>query len=215
LTWRSSFPYNATFDEVSFFDSAGMPPTGERAEDVALARDSKERLQGSSGSSQQEGPASAAQGAGIGWGLSAEDQEERFFLRRLAFSIAVAVVAVMGVWLLVTTPSQTGQSGPVLSALTEAPGGGPLAYTVVLRTVPGSQLDVIKQLIATDQIQQLAGGNSFQFLPSRDGSVAVCVGSFAERDSAEVAQLLGRFREVSTESGARPFAAAQVEPYRQ
>jgi len=170
-----------------------------------LARELKEGTRNPSGPSAQDGP-------GIGWGLSAEDQEERSFLRRLAFTIAVAVVAVMGVWLMVTTPSQPDQSGALLSAL--APGDAPDGYTVLLKTVPGSQLEGMKQLIATDKIQALAGQNAFQYVDLADGSVAVCVGSFAQRDAPEVKQLLGGFQEMSASNGARPFEAARVEPYK-
>ncbi len=167
-----------------------------------MARVSKEGKRNSTGPS-------ASGGAEIGWGLSAEDQEERSFLRRLAFAIAVAVVAVMGVWLVVTTPSQPDRAGPALSAL--APGEGPAAYTVMLRVVPGSQLEDMKQVIATDPIQALAGGSAFRFLELPDGSVAVCVGSSADEDSPQLTQLLGRFRQMSTSSGARPFKTAQIQ----
>ncbi len=178
---------------------------GERAEGVDLARESKEGTKNPSGPSAQDGP-------GIGWGLSAEDQEERSFLRRLAFTIAVAVVAVMGVWLMVTTPKQPDKAGALLSALT--PGEAPDAYTVLLRTVPGSQLEGMEQLIATDKIQALAGQNAFHYVDLPDGAVAVCVGSFADRNAPELAQLLGRFRQMGTSSGVRPFEAARIEPYK-
>jgi len=211
LTWLGGFSYNATSDEVSFFDSANSR-RGERAEGVDLAKDAKVRSKSSSGPSAQ---GRQADRANIGWGLSAEDQEERFFVRRLAFTIAVAVVAVMGVWLMLTVPSQPGDSGTALSALTQAPGEGPIAYTVLLRTVPESQLEGMKQLIATDRIQALAGENEFHYVPLADGSVAVCVGSFADKDSADLAALLAGFHQMSTGTGVRPFEVAQVRPYRQ
>ncbi len=115
----------------------------------------------------------------------------------------------MGVWLVVTTRPQSARPGPALSAL--APGEAPVAYTVMLRVVPGSQLEGMKQVIATDPIQALAGGSAFRFLELPDGSVAVCVGGSAEEDSPELAQLLGRFRQMSTNSGARPFETAQIQ----
>ena len=156
----------------------------------------------------------AAQGPGIGWGLSAEDQEERFFLKRIAFSLVVAVVACAGAIMVLTTASSRSEPELALSARIESPVAARL-YTVVLWTGAPAGVGVIQKIIAADEIKALAGRNEFRLMECQGGSKAMCVGRFEDPDSPQIKQLLGSFREVRTSKGAQPFKAATIQGYRE
>jgi len=135
-------------------------------------------------------------------------------MRRVAFSIAAAVVACMGAWILLTSLADGGDSGVLLSAVGTVAEPG-FVNTVVLRVISPEQLDGMRQLIETDAIRNLAGENEFHFLELDDGSIAVCVGRFKDPDSPRIMELLRSFRDMATESGARPFGAARIVRYRE
>jgi len=189
-----------------------------RAEDAALTDDLTERSKNVSGASKDERRSGAArshaeEGSEIGWGLSAEDQEERFFIKRIAFSLVVAVVACAGAYMVLTTLSSRGVPNLALSAKVVAPAASP-AYTVVLWQGAASGAGAVQQIIGRDEVKALAGRNEFHSLELQDGSKAMCVGRFDDPDSPQLKQLLAKFREVRI-SGARPFQAARIQGYRE
>lgn len=184
-----------------------------------MGSDLTERSKNVSGAPQEKGRndaarTGAAEGSGIGWGLSAEDQEERFFLKRIAFSLVVAVVACAGAILVLTTLSSRNEPELALSARSEAAAAARL-YTVVLWTGAPAGLGVIQKVIAADEIKALAGRNEFRLMECQGGSKAMCVGRFEDPDSPQIKQLLGNFREVRTSKGAQPFKAATIQGYRE
>jgi hypothetical protein len=179
-----------------------------------LGNDLTERPKNVSEAPQDNRPTDAAQGAGIGWGLSAEDQEERFFLKRIAFSLVVAVVACAGAIMVLTTASSRSEPELALNARTESPVAARI-YTVVLWTGAPAGVGVIQKIIAADEVKALAGRNEFRLMECQGGSKAMCVGRFEDPDSPQIKQLLGNFREVRTSKGAQPFKAATIQGYRE
>jgi hypothetical protein len=177
---------------------------GERPEEQGLRNESKERAdKGRRASRKAEGDEST-----LGWGVSAESDDDEFFVRRAIFSLIAAVVVCMGAWMLLTTLA--GQDGAAEDTLLTATVGS--LHTVRLRTIDRTQVQAFRRMVRDSAMQQLAGGHEFLFLPY-DGRVAVCVGRFDEPDAPGAAQLLGRFREVSTASGRRPFQDAEIWHY--
>lgn len=155
-------------------------------------------------------PGAKADGRDIGWGLTVEDEEEDIFLRRVVFSVLVAVVGCMGAWFLVTTVTGSDGSQRALTVSDENPGAREVFTVKLLEFSPGeSKLAPAEQLIEKQSIKSMAGQNELHFRKLPGGRVALCVGSFDSEDSPELQQLLQRCHGYS-EDGRRPFARASI-----
>ncbi|KPK66102.1 MAG: hypothetical protein AMK73_01030 [Planctomycetes bacterium SM23_32] len=131
-------------------------------------------------------------------------------MRRVLFSVLVAVVGCMGAWFLLTNAVGGGAVQEVLS-LTDAPAGTASHYTVqLLEFVPsGAKRAAAERMASQEALRGLAAGHEFRLLDSLDGRVSLCVGRFSDPESPEAAALLRRFRDYS-EDGRALFAGARV-----
>ncbi len=195
---------------MGLFESTNMPLRGTGGpKERELAGDPKDRTRKRPASPQSP---DGSGGPEIGWGFVAEDADEAYFMRRVVFSVMVAVVACTGVWILVTAVAESTAPGPVLVAPARSPGARTL-YTVVLRQVERNQQAAMRQLVSAPGMQALAQESEFQFMPLSDGSIALCVGKAERPDHPGLLDLRERFRKFATGQGSRPFASATIKEY--
>ncbi len=151
----------------------------------------------------------AADGREIGWGISADDAQEDMFLRRVLFSVLVAVVGCMGAWFVLTTvtgpgPGIEGQRSLVVNGRNETIP----AFTVELLRFPATKANEAKaqELVLLDDIRAVAGNQGFFLRPVAADQRALCSGRFADRRAADAA--LKRFQDYTERStGGFPDAA--------
>jgi len=129
--------------------------------------------------------------ADIGWGLGGESQEEDLFLRRVLFSVFVAVLGCMGAWFMITTVSAGSGLRDVLSATESAS----TAQTIMLlrfRDDPAGR-ETAAELARSQELRAIAGEHEFSLVSLPQGQCALCVGHFEDSDSPELAGLLTQF----------------------
>ncbi|MHC4592430.1 MAG: hypothetical protein ACYS8L_07020 [Planctomycetota bacterium] len=148
----------------------------------------------------------------IGWGLSAEGEQDDILMRRALFSILVAVLGCMGGWFLLTTLSSGGNEQRVLKVPGSRP--GTVCFAVELREFPASDSTraIADELASRAAMRALAGGHKFYVLKLPEGGLAFCCGRFESQDSPEMDKLLQRFRN-HRERGSKVFPAARVISY--
>jgi len=144
---------------------------------------------------------------GIGWGLSAEEEED-FFLRRVIFSVLVVVVACIGIWFLLTTVRGAPEQPPTLSAPAVAPAEQGY-YTIRLMDFPASKQEEAMRLTRVQAIRDVTEQQEFRCLPLDDGRMALCVGSFSSESSPEMQELLEELRSFAAQ-GKKLFEGATV-----
>ena len=142
--------------------------------------------------------------ADIGWGLGGESQEEDLFLRRVLFSVFVAVLGCMGAWFMITTVS-AGSSGlrDVLSATESAS----TAQTIMLLCFrdDAAGRETAAELARSEELQAIAGGHDFSLVDLPQGQCALCVGRFEDSDSPELAGLLTQFAQYFEQAAIMTF----------
>ncbi len=144
---------------------------------------------------------------GIGWGLSAEEEED-FLLRRVLFSVLVVVMVCIGIWFLLTTVRSAPEQPPALSARGAVPPGQG-DYTIRLMDFPASKQEEAMRLTQVQAIRDVAEQQEFCCLPLDDGRMALCVGSFPSESSPEMQELLAELRSFAAQ-GKKLFEGATV-----
>ena len=144
----------------------------------------------------------------IGWGLSAEGERDEIFLRRVLFSIAVAVVGCMGAWFLLTTVTWPGDEPRSLSMVESATGS---FFTVRLLHFSNSESKrtAAAELASKAAIRAAAGDSEFHLFRLPGERVALCVGRAERADAPELQRLFREFRACS-EGDRRLFADVAV-----
>jgi hypothetical protein len=151
-------------------------------------------------------------GSDGGWGGLAGPDQESMFMRRVLFSVLLAVVCLMGAWFLLTTLRVADPNRRILS-VTDAPSGVPATHTVKLLEFPPEKQAAAEAFMATPLVRRLAGPHNCSLLQLPNGRLALCVGEFGEEDSPELQALLRRCREFS--EGRVNFSQAAVLSYRE
>jgi hypothetical protein len=146
------------------------------------------------------------------WGTLAGPDQESMFMRRVLFSVLLAVVGLMGVWFLLTTLQGAEQNRRILS-VTDAPSGVSATYTVKLLDFPQHKQSAAETFMHTPLLRQLAGPHSCSLLQLPSGHLALCVGEFDREDAPELQELLRRFREFR--QGEVDFSRATILSYRE
>ena len=140
----------------------------------------------------------------IGWGLGAESDDEDLFMRRVLFSVFVAVLGCMGAWFMITTVS-AGSSGlrDVLSATESAS----TAQTIMLLCFrdDAAGRETAAELARSEELQAIAGGHDFSLVDLPQGQCALCVGRFEDSDSPELAGLLTQFAQYFEQAAIMPL----------
>ena len=146
------------------------------------------------------------EGGDVGWGVGAESDDEDIFMRRVLFSVIVAVLGCMGAWFLVTTVN----SGPQSRVLSATQNTREL-YTVRLLEFPGTdaKLAVASELSRNADLRAIAGKHEFDIVELSDGRYALCVGRFESQDSPELQRLLKELRDYA-EDGVHYFTKATI-----
>jgi hypothetical protein len=151
-------------------------------------------------------------GRDIGWGVGADPAADDLFMRKVLFSVLLAVIGCMGAWFTLTTVSgNRSEAQPVLSVTgTSDAEGAQTWFTVKLVEFPPEKRATANQLAAQGAMQQLADGEPFQVLALEDCE-ALCVGRFADHDAPELQRLLARCRLYS--EGGLDFSQANILTY--
>ena len=144
----------------------------------------------------------------IGWGLNAEGERGEIFLRRVLFSVAVAVVGCMGAWFLLTTVTWPGDEPRSLSMVESATGSFFTARLLEFRHSESKQA-AVAALTSKAAIRAAAGDSEFHLYRLPGGRVALCVGRAESRDAPELQRLCREFQACS-EAGRRLFADVAV-----
>jgi hypothetical protein len=134
------------------------------------------------------------------------------FMRRVLFSVLLAVVGLMGVWFLLTTLRGAEPNRRLLS-VTDVPSGVSATHTVKLLEFPPERQAAAEAFMNTPLLRRLAGPHSCALLQLPGGNLALCVGEFAEEDSPELQALLRRFRDFR--EGEVDFSRATILSYRE
>jgi hypothetical protein len=144
------------------------------------------------------------------WGTGADLDHESMYMRRVLFSVLLAVVGLMGFWFLLTTIRGAERARSMLSVV-DVPSGARAVYTVKLLDFAPEKRAAAEAFMDTPLLGQLTGSHSCALLQLPDGRLALCVGEFADEDSPQLQELLRRSREFR--QGAVNFSGAEILPY--